>query len=168
MNLAYRIAPLDSTHDRSGFDCGEPSLNDFLRRYARQNDEKGLGRTFVAVLPDAPRIYGYYTLSSGSVESETVPEKLPRYPTPVALLGRLAVDESTKGQGLGKILLLDALQRILLLAAQLGIYAIEVHAINPSARSFYLKYGFKPLLDDEMHLYLSLKDIRKLGLFSAE
>lgn len=164
MNLRYIIVPLSSAHDRVTFDCGEPSLNDFLKRYARQNDEKGLGRTFVAVLPDAPRIYGYYTLSSGAVKSETVPEKLPRYPTPVALLGRLAVDESTKGQGLGKILLLDALRRVLPLAEQLGIFAVEVQAISPQAKSFYLKYGFTPLLDDEMHMYLTLKDIRKLGL----
>ena len=164
MILAYVIVPLDHTHDRAVFDCGEASLNDFLRRYARQNDERGLGRTFVAVLPGASRIYGYYTLASGAVNAENLPEKLPRYPTPMALLGRLAVDESTKGQGLGKILLLDVLQRVLLLTDQLGIYAVEVHAINPQARSFYLKYGFKPLLDDEMHLYLTVKDIRKLGL----
>lgn len=164
MNLPYIIVPLSSAHDRAAFDCGEASLNEFLKRYARQNDEKGLGRTFVAVLSGNAHVYGYYTLSSGAVKSETLPEKLPRYPTPVALLGRLAVDESTKGQGLGKILLLDALRRRLLLADQLGIFAVEVHALNPQAKSFYLKYGFTPLLDDEMHLYLTLKDIRKLGL----
>ena len=99
MNLRYVIVPLSSAHDRAAFDCGDPSLNDFLKHYARQNNEKGLGRTFVAVLPDVSRIYGYYTLSSGAVRSDTLPEKLPRYPTPVALLGRLAVDESAKGQG---------------------------------------------------------------------
>lgn len=164
MNLPYIIVPLNNAHDRKAFDCGEPSLNEFLKRYARQNDEKGLGRTFVAVPPGTARVYGYYTLASGAVKSETMPEKLPRYPTPVALLGRLAVDESTKGQGLGKILLLDALRRVLLLTDQLGIFAVEVHAITPEAKSFYLKYGFTPLLDDEMHLYLTLKDIRRLGL----
>jgi GNAT superfamily N-acetyltransferase len=164
MNQHYAIALTSSTHDRAAFDCGEQSLNEFLVRFARQNDEKGLGRTFVAVLPGDPRIYGYYTLSSGAVKSETLPEKRPRYPTPVVLLGRLAVDESAKGQGLGKILLLDALKRVLLLADQMGIYAVEVHAIDPQARSFYLKYGFTPLLDDDVHLYLTMKKIRKLGL----
>jgi GNAT superfamily N-acetyltransferase len=160
----YEIVPIAPTYDRADFDCGEPSLNDFLKRYARQNDDKDLGRTFIAVLPDDSHIYGYYTLSSSSVSSQHFPEKLPRYPTPVALLGRLAVDERTKGQGLGKILLLDALRRVLLLTDQLGIYAVEVHAINPEAKAFYLKYGFTSLLDDEQHLYLTLKDIRKIGL----
>lgn len=164
MKQRYAIVPISSTHDRAAFDCGEQSLNDFLVRFARQNDEKGLGRTFVAVLPGDLRIYGYYTLSSGAVKSETLPEKLPRYPTPVVLLGRLAVDESAKGQGLGKILLLDALKRVLLLADQMGIYAVEVHAIDLQAKGFYLKYGFTPLLDDDMHLYLTMKKIRKLGL----
>lgn len=164
MSVHYAILPITAEHQRADFDCGEPSLNDFLKRFARQNDEKGLGRTFVAVLPGDPHIYGYYTLSSGAVTSENFPEKLPRYPTPVAHLGRLAVDARAKGQGLGKILLLDALRRVLSVTDQLGIYAVEVYALTPEAKAFYLKYGFTPLKDDELHLYLSLKTIRKLGL----
>ncbi len=162
MSVRYIIEPLSPTHDRTAFDCGEPSLDDFLKRFARQNDEKGLSRTYVAVLPDEPKTYGYYSLSSGAIRFDTMPEKLPRYPVPVIHLGRLAVDRSAKGQGLGKILLLDALKRAVSVSKQLGTYAVEVYALNDAARGFYLKYGFAPLLDDEHHLYLTMKAIRKL------
>lgn len=164
MSVRYSIEPLKPSHDRADFDCGEPSLDDFLKRFARQNDEKGLSRTYVAVLPGEPKIYGYYSLSSGAIRFDRVPEKLPRYPVPVIHLGRLAVDGSAKGQGLGKILLLDALKRAASVSKQLGIYAVEVYALNDAARNFYLKYGFAPLLDDERHLYLTMKAVRKLGL----
>ena len=158
------IEPLSSKHDRSSFDCGEPSLNTYLRQYARQNDEKGLGRTYVAVEPGQTRVEGYYTISTGAVTFEQVPEKLPRYPIPVVHLGRLAVDLSAQGKGLGELLLVDALKRTTMAAEQLGIYAVEVRALNDSARRFHLKYGFTPLLDDGLHLYLSMKAIRKLKL----
>lgn len=162
MTAEYTIEPITAQHDRDAFDCGEPSLNDFLRRFARQNDEKGLGRTYVAVRPGERRIYGYYTIASGAIQFDTLPEKLPRYPIPIAHLGRLAVDLETKGQGLGKALLADALQRIASIAEQLGIYAVEVYALNDEARAFYLKFGFQPLLDDTLHLYLPMKTLRKL------
>ena len=158
------IEPLSSQHDRNSFDCGEPSLNTYLRQYARQNDEKGLGRTYVAVEPGETRVEGYYTLSTGAVTFEQVPEKLPRYPIPVVHMGRLAVDLRAQGKGLGELLLIDALKRAVQAAEQLGIYAIEVRALNERARNFYLKYGFTPLLDDELHLYLLMKVIRKLKL----
>jgi GNAT superfamily N-acetyltransferase len=158
------IETLSSTHDRNAFDFGESSLNTYLRQYARQNDEKGLGRTYVAVEPDQTRIAGYYTISTGAVTFEQVPEKLPRYPIPIVHLGRLAVDLSSQGKGLGELLLIDALKRATLAAEQLGIYAVEVRALNDSARRFYLKYGFTPLLNDVLHLYLSMKAIRKLKL----
>ncbi|MCP9496777.1 MAG: GNAT family N-acetyltransferase [Pyrinomonadaceae bacterium MAG19_C2-C3] len=138
-------------------------MNDFLKRFARQNDEKGLGRTYVAVLPGEPRIYGYYTIASGALQFSTVPEKLPRYLVPVVHLGRLAVDVTTKGQGLGKALLADALKRVGAIAEQLGIYAVEVYALNEQARDFYLKFGFRELQDDRLHLYLTMKVIRKLS-----
>ena len=164
MNTRYDIEPLTARHDRAAFACGEPSLNDFLKRYARQNDERGLGRTYVAVIRDEPRIYGYYTIASGAVSFDAIPEKLPRYPIPVLHLGRLAVDEAAQGQRLGNILLLDALRRAVTLAGQVGIYGVEVNALNETAKTFYLKYGFTPLLDDALHLWISLKAIRALGL----
>jgi ribosomal protein S18 acetylase RimI-like enzyme len=164
MSFPYLIELLNTSHNRESFDCGESTLNDFLKRFARQNDEKGLGRTFVAVAADNPAVKGYYTLSNGAVKFDNVPEKLPRYPIPVAHLGRLAVDVSARGQGLGEYLLLDALSRIADVAGQIGIYAVEVYALNEQAKSFYLKYGFRPLLDDPLHLYLPMKTVRKLKL----
>jgi len=164
MSFSYIVEPLGIQHDRDVFDCEENSLNEFLKKYARQNDEKGLGRTFVAVKPGDPAIIGYYTIASGAVSFDTVPEKLPRYPIPVAHLGRLAVDKQAKGQGVGAFLLIDALRRIAQVADQMGIYAVEVYALNESAKQFYLKYGFTPLEDDPLHLYLPMKKIRKLKL----
>jgi len=164
MSFLYVIEPLSTVHDREFFDCDEPSLNDFLKRFARQNDEKGLGRTFVAVVANTSTIKGYYTLSNGSLKFDNMPDKLPRYPIPVAHLGRLAVDISARGQGLGEHLLLDALARVTAVAGEIGIYAVEVYALSEPAKNFYLKYGFRPLLDDTLHLYLGLKAIRKLKL----
>ena len=102
--MNFTIDPLVTLHDREDFDCGESSLNDYLKLYARQNDSRGLGKTFVATLPDDKKVVGYYTLSSGAVHFEKVPDKLPRYPVPVVHLGRLAVDKTTIGHGLGGLL----------------------------------------------------------------
>jgi GNAT superfamily N-acetyltransferase len=162
------IEQLTKQHDRASFDCGKEVLNDFLRNFARQNDEKGLGRTYVLALPDKPKIFGYYTISSGAVEFEILTQeqkkKLPRYPVPVSHIGRLAVDKTATGYRLGEFLLIDAFRRTLNVADEIGIHAIEVHALDQDAKSFYLKYGFTELLDDPFHLYLSIKTIRKLRL----
>ncbi len=162
MTPTFIIEQLTANHNREAFDCGEASLNDFLKRFARQNIEKGLGRTFVAVKAGESRIYGYYTISSGALSFDKIPENLPRYPIPVVHLGRLAVDETTKGRRLGKALLADALKRAVAISDQLGIFAVEVYALTESAREFYLKFEFTELSDDRMHLYLTIKKIRKL------
>ena len=164
MNLQFVIELLDKLHKREKFDCGEQSLNDFLHRFARQNSEKGFGRTFVATLPGESDVCGYYTISSGSISFEFVPEKLPRYPIPTVHLGRLATDLKMRGQGLGELLLIDALERTVLVAAELGIYAIELYALSDNAKRFYLKYGFLELKDDDKHLYLPVETLRKSGL----
>lgn len=164
MKFDFVIEPLSKKHGRENFDCGEESLNEFLRKYARQNSEKGFGRTFVAVLPKEREVCGYYTLSSGSVSFEIVPEKLPRYPIPTAHLGRLAVDLKMRGQRLGEMLLIDALRRTVLVAEELGIYAIELYALTDAAKNFYRKYGFIELKDDTHHLYLPVETLKKSGL----
>jgi GNAT superfamily N-acetyltransferase len=164
MSQQFEIEPLTTRHDRQSFDCGESRLNVFIQRFARQNDDKGLGRTFVAVRPGETAIMGYYTMASGAVTFDTVPEKLPRYPIPVIHIGRLAVDLKARGRGLGEWLLIDALRRATMIAEQIGIYAVEVRALNDAARAFYLKYGFAALLDDPLHLYLPMKTIRQLKL----
>ena len=159
------IELLTEKHDRASFDCGEPSLNEYLQRFARQNAALFLGRTYVLVVPGQIRIEGYYTVSSGSVAREDMPEKrLPRYPVSVVLIGRLAVDRQAQGQGFGEFLLLDALKRSAQLAQHLGIYAVVVDALNEPARNFYRKYGFTETAGDPMRLYLPLKKILQAGI----
>jgi GNAT superfamily N-acetyltransferase len=164
----WRIELLADGHDRSQFSCGKPPLDDFLKRLASQHQRRDFARTYAAVLPPDPAVRGYYSLSSGSVVLEALPDdvrkKLPKHPVPVAILGRLAVTKDEQGTGLGKFLLLDALARCSRLSDELGLYAIEVDAIDEDARCFYLKYGFQPLADDRLHLYLPMKTVRGLGL----
>lgn len=164
------IEALRRDHERAGFSCGVASLDDYLKRFARQNDEKGISRAFVFVGQDATtsasetRIRGYYTLSASTVRFENLPERaLPHYPIPTALLGRLAVDQAFQGQKLGAFLLLDALRRVELVAQTLGLFAIEVVALDDAARSFYLKFGFAPMHDDALHLYLPLSKVRQMS-----
>lgn len=169
MTEFWTVAPLSRQHDRKAFDCGVTELNDYLRRFARQNQSSGISQHFVALkTPDSAQILGYYALSAGTVAFDQVPEdlrkRLPRYPVPVAHIGRLAVDQGSGGRGLGSWLLIDALARTLRVADQLGIHTIEVLAINEAARHFYQKYGFQRLRDDPRHLYLPVSAARKLGL----
>jgi GNAT superfamily N-acetyltransferase len=160
----YTIERLSSAHARDAFDCGEQALDDYLRRYAGQHDRKGLGRTYVAVEPGGTVVKGFYTISSGAVSFEVVPENLPRHPILVVLLGRLAVDRTAQGHGLGAMLLIHALRRALDVSEQLGVHAVAVDTLNESARAFYLKYDFSELLDDPLHLFLSTKKFRQLNL----
>lgn len=161
----WSIVPLDRSHSRSEFDCGKPALDNFIRSLVSQYEKRNLGRTFVAVRPGEARVDGYYTISSGSVSFENLPpglaKKLPKHPVPVVLLARLAVDQGARRKGLGEALLVDALRRALRLGDELGIHAIEVDAIDEEARGFYEKYGFIPLLDRPLHLYLPIATIRQ-------
>jgi ribosomal protein S18 acetylase RimI-like enzyme len=162
------IKELSDGDERSAFSCGHASLDEFLRKYAGQNQKTGVSRTFVALEPAERIVRGYYSIAAGAVAFENVPEvqrkRLPKYPVPVAHLGRLAVDKCVQGQRLGELLLVDALRRIRTAADSIGVHAIEVAAIDDSAKGFYLKYGFVELLDDPSHLYISMKTVRKLGL----
>jgi GNAT superfamily N-acetyltransferase len=166
--IKWRIEKLASGHDRAAFDCGKQPLNDFIQKYAGQNRRLGVSQTYVAIRPGSNRVEGYYAISSGAVLFATLPDEtrkgLPRYPVPVAHIGRLAVEKTAQGKGLGRVLLLDAMERILRAADFIGIHAIEVWAKDDEAKRFYLKYGFVPLLDDPFHLYISIKTIGKLGL----
>lgn len=163
------IEKLAVHHGREDFDCGKPSLSEWLKRYAGQNETRDVSRTFVAVRPGNPRVLGYYCLSSYQIQFNDVPpgraKKLPRaQPVPAVLIGRLAVHTEAQGQGLGAILLLDAFARTLRTAEQIGTHAIVVDAIDEQAHGFYLKYGFEELLDDRLHLFITLKVVRQLGL----
>ena len=156
------IAPLNSSHNRKAFDCGNAELNRYLQEQAGQHAKKDITRTFVAVEEDTAEVIGYYSLCAGSISFEIVPENLPHHPIPIVLLARLAVDEKVQGQGVGKVLLLDTLTTTLSVANQIGVYALAVDALNQEAFDFYLRYGFKSLSDDQLHLYLPIKTIRKL------
>lgn len=162
----WRIDPLVKRHERGDFDCGAESLNVFLKTHARQNARKDISRTFVATPEGSDKVAGYYTLSSGSVAFENLPDDLgkhlPTYPVPTVHLGRLAVDDRFQGQGLGGLLLVDALKRIRGLADQIGIHAVTVHAFSDRARSFYETYGFRPFPDDRYHLFLPMATVREL------
>jgi len=159
----WRIERLDRGYMREGFDCGKPSLNDFLRGLVSQYEKRNLGRTYVALREREERVLGYYTLASGAVAAESLPakqaKKLPRHAVPVVLLARLAVDRSVQGKGLGAFLLRDALTRSLDLSEKLGIHAVVVDALDAEAKAFYQRFGFLPLTDDEMRLFLPLGTI---------
>ena len=161
------VEPLGEHHDREAFDCGDDSLNRYLKQQASQDMKRQLGTTHVAVsVHDPRRIVGYYTLAMMFVAPGVMPEKqLPdRMPLPAVLLGRLAVDVAFKGRGLAEYLLMDALARAERVArSEIGAVAVVVDAL-PTAVEFYARYGFQQLLDDELHLYLPMKTIHKLGL----
>ena len=160
------VEPFGKQHRRDDFSCGKPPLDDFLRTRVSQYEMRRFGKTFVAVPRGELKVIGYYTLAAGAVSFEHLPattaHKLPKHPVPVVLLARLAVDKPAQGIRLGEGLLLDALQRALGLSAGLGVHAVEVDAIDDSAARFYGKYGFTPLLDDPLHLYLPISTVEKL------
>jgi len=162
--IAWREEAIGRRHDRKSFDCGSSELNEYLRRYARQNHESGGAKTFVAVPSDGPtQILGYYTISPGSIEFAAVPatvtRRLGRYEVPVFRLGRLAVDRSVQGSGLGGELLLAAGRRALSVAIEVGGVALAIDAKDERAAVWYERFGALRLLDDPLRLVLPLKTI---------
>ena len=160
------IERLDKTvHNRMSFDCGEPSLNDYLKFTARQHMDKGYAQVWVAVPePGSPQIIGYYTLSMTSLMPSEMPGKASINKIPAILLGRLAVDENYKCQYIGARLLMHAQRSALLLSGHVGVHALVVDALNEEAASFYMKYDFIPLTTGTTHLFKSIKDIACMGL----
>ena len=152
---------LTQDHDRNSFDCGVSALNDYVKKYALQNQKKHAARTYVATRGN--RIVGYYSLAYGSVSLEAAPQSvkagLARHPIPVILLARLAVDSTEQGSGLGTALLKDALLRTIQAAEIAGLRAMLVHAKDDSAKRFYQKFGFAESPIDAYHLFLRLADI---------
>jgi predicted GNAT family N-acyltransferase len=158
------ITPLNPTHDRKGFQCGVEALDRYLKIQTKQDVKRRIGRVFVATTPDNPKAtIGYYTLSTLSIELNQLPEKLawkwPKHPVPAALIGRLAVSNAAQGQGVGKMLLADAIKRTLAVSDQIAIYAITVDAVNEKAKGFCEQFGFTRLSDDNPRLFLPLKSI---------
>jgi GNAT superfamily N-acetyltransferase len=168
VTAAWIVARLGTDHERAPFDCGNARLNDWLTQRAGQFDRRDLARTYVAVRPGEQVVLGYYAISSHAVRYVTLTDDqskgLPHIDVPVVLLGRLAVDRSEQGKGLGGFLLIDALRRAEHLAAHIGVRAVEVDAIDDTARAFYVRHGFIAFKDDPQHLFLPMTVIRKLRL----
>jgi GNAT superfamily N-acetyltransferase len=153
---------LSSDHDLSQFECGEPTLDDWLRRRALQNEESGASRTYVVCL--AKRVVGYYALAVGAVAHIDAPGRVRRNmpdPLPVMVIGRLAVDQTVQGQALGPALLRDAILRTLQAAEIAGIRAILVHAISEPAKRFYENWGFISSPIDPMTLMVTVAEARR-------
>ena len=165
MTGSFITETLSEKHERKEFSCGEELLNNYIRQYAKQDQKRRVAAVFV--LPGEKKlIRGYYTLSSTQIPSEILPErilkKLPSHPfQPATLLGRLAVAESHQGQGVGEMLLIDALFRSYNLSEQIGSIAVVVDALNKKAASFYKNYGFIKLAGGK-RLFLPIKTIAKL------
>lgn len=165
----YYIEQLSKSHVKDHFDSGENSLNVYLQKQALQDIKRNLSAVYVLldIEQDKTTILGYYTLCSSSVLLDALPhdisKKLPRYPLiPVTLLGRLAVDVNSQGQGLGELLLIDALKRSGKLSIDLGSMAVIVESLNMKITSFYEKFGFQKLIDKKNQLFLSINVIKKL------
>lgn len=159
--IEWREEAIARHHDRSGFDCGSAELNDYFRKYARQNHESGGAKSFVAVSPDErTRVLGFYSISPGAVEFARVParltKKLGRYEVPVFRLGRLGISRSLQGQGRGAELLLAAGVRALSVASQIGGVALAIDAKDEHAAEWYERFGAARLLDDPLKLILPL------------
>ena len=148
-------------HDRAGFTCGVPALDDWLQRFATQQRAKGVSTVFVLVDSAAPgTILGYCTLSAAELDAAALGDadrkKLPRYPVPCFRMGRLACRADRHGQGLGRLLVACAVDRCLQARKQVAAYALVVDAKDPAAGAFYRHYGFKACTDSPLTLYLPL------------
>ena len=166
MPLNFDIQPIARNLDMRSFDCGSSALNDYLQKYARQNHDRNISKTFVAVERGGRKVLGFYTLVASEIDAQTVPtthsKHLPRYPVPAVRIGRLAVDKHQQGQGIGEELLWDALGKANRLSDEVGVYAVVVDAKDENAVRFYHKYGFVPLSNNPKALFLPVETIKVL------
>lgn len=156
-------SPITSGHELADFDCGESSLDEWLKKRALKNHGAGASRCFV--LCAGTSVIGYYSLSAGAISHEAAPKAMRRNmpdPLPVLLLGRLAVDRRYHNQGLGQSLLRDALMRAVSVAGDAGVFAILVHAISDQAKRFYLSRGFVESPLQPMTLLMTLETVRSI------
>lgn len=167
MSSSWQVSAFDSkVHDRTAFSCGVSELDRYLREHASQDIKRDVARVFVAVRPETTTVCGYYSLSATSFHRDELPveqaRKLPRYPVPAVLLGRLAVDHDAQGSGLGEFLLINAMHRTLLATQVMAVHAMVVDAKDASAAKFYRKYGFLAFPNDTYRLFLPMATIRQL------
>lgn len=164
---SFRIEPLAKRHDRSSFSCGRQELDEYLQTQAGQEMRRRVAAVYVLTEGVDSTVLGYYTLSAHTVDASKLPQdwarKLPRYPAlPATLIGRLAVDRTTQGQGHGVKLVFDALRRAYSNSSEVGSAAIVVDALDDQAKRFYLKVGFEALLDTPRRLFLPMSSIQQL------
>ncbi|MDP2830132.1 MAG: GNAT family N-acetyltransferase [Sulfuricellaceae bacterium] len=153
--------PLDGHHDTAAFSSGVESLDAWLKRRAMKNQATGASRTFVAC--EGKRVVAYYSLASSSITVDEAPGRFRRNmpdPIPVVVLGRLAVDQSLQGKGVGRALVRDAGLRLIQAADTIGIRGVIVHALSAEARAFYERVGFDPSPLDPMTLMMTLTDLK--------
>jgi ribosomal protein S18 acetylase RimI-like enzyme len=160
-----KIEPLGKKHDRAAFSCGKDSLDQYLKNQAGQAVGKNLAAVFV-LTPDGGRIAGYYTLSSYAVKLDEIPEEIARKLTrmqeiPATLLGPLARSAELRGQGIGEILLIDALQKAFQNSAHVASWAVVVDAEDQEVAEFYRRYGFIPFPTRPNRLFLPMNSIQK-------
>ncbi|MFZ0956889.1 MAG: GNAT family N-acetyltransferase [Candidatus Sulfotelmatobacter sp.] len=162
----YNIEPLGE-HNRAAFSCGNAPLDQYIREQASQDVKRRLASVFVITAKDDPKtVLAYYTLSSRELKLEQLPPEIAKRAGKyqhlgVTLLGRLAVVEKSKGTGLGALMLMNALDRSLVAAKDVASWAVFVEAIDRNAASFYRKYGFIELPEDEFKLFLPMKTVAK-------
>lgn len=169
MTTAYRVRPLDRAVDAADFRCGQPILDEYIARYASQDERRAVARVFVASPQDDPRrLAGFFTLGADSVDCQKLPaelaRKLPRHPGPVALIGRLAVDQRFQGKGLGSVLLADACKKVTRASTVLAVAAIVVDAKDEAAATFYRHFDFMPMQGQAHRLLLPASAFRRQTL----
>lgn len=167
------LVPLHRTHNVDQFTCGRPTLDSFLKKHALAAPAQGLSQTWIA-LSGFGQVLGYYSLALSTIDVSTATQRvakgMPRFPIPVILLARLAVEESVQGQGLGRLLLLAAMEKAVKLGRVpimadgepgLPMRAMLVHALDEGAAQFYEHFGFRRSPSDQLHLMMILKEIEE-------
>ncbi len=160
--MSLRIVRFDkNNHNRKTFDCGDVSLNNYLKQQASQHLKRGVCTIFVLIDDAVPaRILGFYTLSNSQIARSDIDERtarrLPRHPIPTITLGRMAVHLEEQGNGYGAILLVDAIKRCCLVSQEVGVYAMVVDAKGSKAMTFYEHFGFSSLPQNPLRLILPI------------
>ena len=165
MTPPFRVEPLNQSHDRAAFACGEEALDRYLRTQATQDIRRHVATCFVVIEVATGEFAAYYTIAAASIPTPQLPpeiiKRLPRYPTlPAVRIGRLAVDLKFRGRGLGAAMLADAVSRTL--QAPPAVYALLVDAKHDDAAAFYRRYGFRPLASQPRTLFLPMATAEKL------
>ena len=163
------VMPFEPQLERTSFRCGKPSLDDWLHRYAHQQEKDNSARTTYLVDEREARIAGFFTLVTYRLEVEDLTpavKRRPRYPMSAMLLARLAVDGRYQGRGLGRVLLFEALKRLARGSEDIGFEVVVVDALDEDAACFYLRYGFRRFAEHDLRLFMMTKDLR--ATFAAE